>query len=58
MDRCTGCNQTIDTDFISTHVWMDADDNITCTYHIDCCPGKHVSEGECADLFESEDSDD
>lgn len=52
MTTCAGCNQPIDTDFLTTHVWSDADDQITVTYHIDCCVGKHVSLGECQEILE------
>jgi hypothetical protein len=54
MERCAGCYQPIDREYLTTHVWTDEDDKITVIYHPDCCPGKHVSEGECQDTYEDE----
>lgn len=50
---CSGCEQEIDID-LTHHIWDDEDDDgdtLEVYYHVDCCPGKHVSEGDCSEVL-------
>lgn len=53
---CAGCEAEIDID-CAHHIWEDEDDegnDVEVFYHCDCCPGKHVSQGDCQDVFTNE----